>query len=98
MTRAQKEGLYRRIHPAACTLSIAALEMCAIEMRPASTYKLYVPKLLAPFARMTAKHIGATSLYHPFASHINVIESDKLEPHEWYIEGESGDAWGSEGL
>jgi len=47
---------------------------------------------------MTVKHIGAVSKYHPFAPYINVIESPELQPTEWFIEGDAGDAWGSEGL
>jgi hypothetical protein len=90
-------GIYQPL-PVCCTLSVVSMEECAIRMRPSRAYKLCVGRALLPYAYMLVKNIGADSQEHPFAPYINVLEHQKLQPLEWFIEGDTGDAWGSKGL
>lgn len=89
--------LYNKL-PTICDLSIMALEECAIRMRPSRLYKLYVNAAMWPYACMVLRHIGATAQENPFAPYINLLELKTLTTREWFIEGDAGDAWGSEGI
>ena len=84
--------------PWLCTLSDTSLEECALRMRPSRTYKLFVSNKLWTAAHILCRRIGALVESHPFAPYINVTVLDTLGPTEWFIEGDAGEAWGSEGL
>lgn len=82
----------------ACTLSPTALAECAIRMKPSHVYNLYVNPREIPSAMILCRRLGAFVEENPFAPYINLFADDKLKPDEWFIEGEAGEAWGSEGL
>lgn len=88
------EKLYDKL-PVDCDLCTTTLEECALRMKPRQSYKLWVNPRQFPYACMLVKHMGAESKDHPFAPFINVVTLDKLRPHEWFIEGDVGEAWGS---
>lgn len=89
--------LYQRL-PTDCDLSMTGLEECAIRMKAAASYKLYVNHKLFPYAAMLVKHMGAETRDHPFAPYINIVSLDKLKRDEWFIEGDAFEAWGSPGV
>lgn len=97
MTKAQEQGMYKRLHPT-CTLPTVALEECALRLKPRRIYRLNVGACLVPYAAMTLKHIGALTKDNPFAPYIDLFELAILEPQEWFLEGDAGEACGSEGL
>jgi hypothetical protein len=96
-TTAQEDGIYQRL-PTMCTLSVTALEECALRLKPCRIYRLFVGARLTPYAGLVLKHIGALTQDNPFAPYINLTESARLEPQEWYLQGDGREAWGSEGL
>lgn len=97
MTPAQAQKLYVRL-PTTCSLCVVALEECAMRLKPRREYKLYVGRALWTCAIITLRHIGALVRDNPFAPYINLVDYDRLQPHEWFLEGDAGEAFGSEGI
>lgn len=87
--------LYKSL-PIRCSLSLSSLEECAVLMEPRRNYKLFVNPHQFPYASLLLKHIGALTQDHPFAPYINLLILPELKIHEWFLEGDAGEAWGSE--
>lgn len=83
--------------PTPCTLSMYSMEMIAPHLGPSFTYDLYVHALQFIEASKLAKNIGAATVDHPFAPHINVHIDLELEVGNWYV-GANGKRAGSEGF
>lgn len=88
---------YQRLK-VACNLSFHSLEQCALNMRPSHSYKLYVTPTLYTTAVSICRRMAAIVEDNPFAPYVNIIINKTLGPWEWFIEGDAGDAWGSEGV
>jgi len=84
--------------PCRADLHQVSLAECALRMRPSHSYKLYVHPIQVPHAMCLIKTLGAFTIDNPFAPYINLIPMDTLKRDEWFIEGDAGDAWGSDGL
>lgn len=81
----------------ACTLSITTLAECAIRMKPSHTYELHVSPREMALGKNILRSMAALVTENPFAPYVNLVTDSTLEPYEWYMRNESGEAWGSEG-
>lgn len=91
------DPLYKEL-PYSLDISTTALEECALRMRPSRSYKLYVHPRLWTIALSICRSYAALVENNPFAPYINVTVRQDLKRDEWFIEGDTGEAWGSKGV
>lgn len=86
---------YRQL-PTACSLSLTSLTQAATGLKPSAIYTLYV----GTQAYYEGKNIAALAMEkkNPFSPYINLVIDVTLEPEEWYLRDEEGDACGSPGV
>lgn len=77
-----------------CNMSRSSLEECARRIGPSFIYNLYVPSVKLLEARNRVRECLAHVKDHPFAPHINIVETPQFEEGEWCLEA-NGQAFGS---
>lgn len=77
-------------------LSVTPLKMAAAELEASHIYTLHVGEK----AYYNGKHVAALAMEkeNPFSPYINLVIDTALEPEEWYLSDEHGNACGSKGI
>jgi hypothetical protein len=80
-----------------CALSVTPLQWAASKLKPSRIYVLHVGDGEAYYR---GKDIAARAMEreNPFSPYISLVIDVTLEPEEWYLKDEEGNACGSPGV